>query len=422
MGRSFSIIAVDAAQGDAEAAAEALRQLGFNTRGCTPGDLPALCADGPVDAVVAYTPVSRNGTGEALLLGVGEHGLDGADIALRSPAHAIQIAARLRAAIRLGVLEDTAALRTRDAADAGAPAARAPASAAQTSVLFVGAPCPAFMRLQHAMAGVDAEMVAAFSTFNAFDYLHERAFDAVVLNTEPDPDLAHTVCSAMRRNTRLYHTPAVLLTRGDAYPHADEAFARGASDLLNADAGPEEMRARVTALTTERRRRRTAKALLEACRNPALLDADSDLFAAPFGERHLASLLAESRARGHAMSIVGLGLSAPRDAGTPQTRAALIQFAGMLRHCVRAEDLAVRARPDGFYLALPSTRADEARMVAARVSAIAECTAYESADPHRPFRLSLSTRVIEPDAGWSAADAVSAALTPAGPRPVAAVG
>ena len=46
------------------------------------------------------------------------------------------------------------------------------------------------MRLQHAMTGVGAEVIAAFSTFNAFDYLHERAFDAVVLNTDPDPDLA----------------------------------------------------------------------------------------------------------------------------------------------------------------------------------------------------------------------------------------
>ncbi len=422
MGRSFSIIVVDAAQAEAAASADELETLGFITQGCTPEKLDEVRARGPVDAIVAYTPVSRDSAGDVLLLAVGATPHESADIHLRSPAHTIQIAARLRSAIRLGVLEDTAAVRAGDAAKAGAPPAGPPARNDRASVLFVGAPCPAFMRLQHAMAGVDTEVIAAFSTFNAFDYLHERAFDAVVLNTEPDPDLAHTVCSAMRRNTRLYHTPAVLLTRGDAYPHADEAFARGASDLLNAEAGAGEMRERVESLTTERRRRRTAKAMLESCRTPALLDADSDLFAAPFGERHLASLLTESRARGHAMSIVGLSLSAPRDAGTSQTRAALVQFAGMLRHCVRAEDLAVRARADAFYLALPSTRADEARMVAARVSAIAECTAYESVDAHRPFRLSLATRVIEPESSWSAGEAISAALAPAGPRAVAATG
>jgi len=422
MGRSFSIIVVDAAQAEAGATAAELETLGFNASGCTPAHLDERLGRGPVDAIVAYTPVSRDSAGDVLLLDVGDHVSDGCDIHLRQPAHTIQIAARLRSSIRLTVLEDTAAMRSRDAASASAPPARIPDREDGASVLFVGAPCPAFMRLQHAMTGVGAEVIAAFSTFNAFDYLHERAFDEVVLNTDPDPDLAHTVCSAMRRNTRLYHTPAILLTRGESYAHADEAFARGASDLLNAEAGAQEMRDRVTALTSERRRRRTAKAMLEACRNPALLDADSDLFAAPFGERHLASLLTESRARGHALSIVGLNLSAPRDAGASQTRAALIQFAGMLRHCVRAEDLAVRARGDAFYLALPSTRADEARMVAERVSAIAECTAYESVDPQRPFRLSLATRVLEPESSWTAGDAINAALAPSGPRAVAATG
>jgi len=310
----------------------------------------------------------------------------------------------------------------RDAGVAGRTPTPAASGEDKASVLFVGAPCPAFMRLQHAMAGASTDVIAAFSSFSAFDYLHERAFDAVVLNTEPEPDLAHTVCSAMRRNTRLYHTPALLLVRGDGYAGADEAFARGASDLLNADAGSDEMRARVTALTAERRRRRSAKAMLEACRVPALLDDASDLFNAEFGERHLGSLLTEAEARGHGVSLVGLGVSAPQDAGAAKVRSAVDQFAGMLRHCVRAEDLAVRARPDAFYLALPSTRADEARMVAARVSAIAECTAYESADPHRPFRLSLATRVIEPGEGWSARDAVDAALAPSGLRAVAAAG
>ncbi len=420
MGRSFSIIVVDDEQNDAEDGARKLRTLGFNADARRPAELQERLKEGPVDAVVAHVPVGRVET--AILLSVGDPGASGADITLRRDAHAIQIAARLRAALRLAVLEETAAIRMRDAAAAGSTPAPVNACDQAACILFVGAPCPAFMRLQHAMAGAKTEVIAAFSTFNAFDYLHERAFDAVVLNTEPEPDLAHTVCSAMRRNTRLYHTPAVLLVRGDGYAGADEAFARGASDLLNAEAGPQEMRERVTALTGERRRRRTAKAMLEACRTPALLDEDSDLFNAEFGERHLNSLIEEARARGHALSIVGLGAGAPHDAGAPQVRAAMKQFAGMLRHCVRAEDLAARARPDGFYLALPSTRPDEARMVAARVSAIAECTAYEGADPHRPFRLSLATRVIEPGDGWSARDAVEAALAPAGPRAVAAAG
>lgn len=422
MGRAFSLVIVEAEAEDAENAAQALRGLGFLARGAVCETLGETLKDGACDAVVSHTPLTREEVGDRLWLSACGAPDAASDLRLRPPAHTIQIAARLRQAIRLQVLERAAALRAADAESAGAPPAPVRAGADPSSVLFVGAPCPAFMRIQHAMAGAEIETVAAFSTFNAFDYLHERAFDAVILNTDPDADLAHTVCSAMRRNTRLYHTPAILLTRGDGYAGADEAFARGASDLLRADSGSDEMRERVTALTGERRRRRAAKALLEACRNPVLLDEDSDLFAGPFGERHLASLMRDAHGRGHGVSMVGLRVSAPHEAGEAQTRAALRQFAGMLRHCVRAEDLAVRARHDAFYLALPSTSVEEARMVAARVSAIAECTAYEGADPHRPFRLSLATRVLEPDADWSAADTVAAALAPSGPRAVAAVG
>ena len=71
------------------------------------------------------------------------------------------------------------------------------------------------------------------------------------------------------------------------------------------------------------------------------------------------------------------------------------QFAGMLRHCVRAEDFVVRLAQDRFLIALPNTPQTEAKMVSNRVSAIAECTAYEGADPLKPFRLELSPMIDE---------------------------
>ena len=89
-----------------------------------------------------------------------------------------------------------------------------------------------------------------------------------------------------------------------------------------------------------------------------------------------------------------------------------VQTCALPIYCVRAEDLAVRAAPGEFYLALPNTPADEARMVADRICAIAECTAYEGADPTRPFRLTLSSNVVEPDSAASAPQAIEAALNP----------
>ncbi len=410
MGRALSIMVVEA--GD-EAGADVLTQLsalGLSVRRTTRAAFSEELAHWPVDAVVAFCDLP-DGAGGLPHLAVGTRD-PAAGAFLPAPAHAVQIASRVRGLVRLSVLEDIARLRAADAQAAGVAAGPPQLGPEESTVLFVGAPCPAFMRLQHAMAGDRVETIAAFSTFTAFDYLHERAFDAVILNTDPDPELAHTVCSAMRRNTRLYHTPAILLTRGEGYAQADEAFARGASDVLPGNAGEAEMRERITVLGVERRRRRRAKAMLEACRSASLMDARSDLFADAFGQRHCDTLLLDRARTGRRLTLVGLSAEAPADAGPDQTASALDQFAAMLRHCVRAEDLAVRAGPDEFYLALPNTPADEARVVAERICAIAECTAYEGADPTRPFRLTLSSNVIEPDAEAAARHAIEAALSP----------
>ena len=95
------------------------------------------------------------------------------------------------------------------------------------------------------------------------------------------------------------------------------------------------------------------------------------------------------------MSLIMLGVSAPQEAGMQGFAKATNQFAGMLRHCVRAEDFVVRLAQDRFLIALPNTPQTEAKMVSNRVSAIAECTAYEGADPLKPFRLELSPMIDE---------------------------
>jgi len=402
MGRAFSVLIVDAGEEGAAEAETGLSSLGFTVNRSSAAELCGLALDRiGVDALVAFGALDQSLKPSCPVLTIGAHGsADGPTLA--RPAHPIQIAARLRSLIRLDVLETIAQLRAEDAHDAGAPPAPGEASAEEASVLYVGAPGPGYLRLQHALLDANVTTVAAFTTFTAFDYMHEQAFDAVVLSTDPSPDMAHTVCSAMRRNTRLYHTPAILLTRGDAYAEADEAFARGASDIISDLSDPEELCRRVTALSAERRRRRRAKCVLEASRGAALLDQSSDLFEPGFGARHFQSLLEASGRRGQAVSLVALNAHAPHDAGEAAISSALDQFAAMLRHCVRAEDLAVRSDARQFYLALPNTPADQAELVAQRVCAIAECSAYEGRNPASPFRLTLTANVTAPLTGESA--------------------
>lgn len=411
MGRAVTLLVCGPAEPAGEIASE-LCGLGLSARPCLTQDAVRDFDNDAVDALVALEPLPVDLCSKARAVVSLAGDFDGAGAVIIPPAHPIQVAARVRSLLRLGVLEDTARIRLTDLGESGHVLPGMEPRPGPVAVLYAGPPDPFFLRLKHALDAGDTELVAAFSTFNAFDYLHERAFDAVVLNARPKPDIAHTVCSAMRRNTRLYHTPTVLISHEDVYQAADEAFARGASDILPASLSGAELAERINALAHERRRRRVSKGLLESCRVSGVLDSETDLFNEAFGNRHLASLIQLSRQRSLTLSLIALEAMTPveRSGYSSHASSALNQFASMLRHCVRAEDLAVRVSGSRFYLALPDTSAANAQVVAARVAAIAECTAYEGADPHTPFRVSLRHDVAEARPGDTSAALIARAF------------
>ena len=321
------------------------------------------------------------------------------DALVRAPAPAVQIASRVRALSRLHSMEEVARRRSKVTAMYGERAGIKPEKTeASHNVLYVGDASPRFMALQHALTMANTETIAAFSSYSAFDYLHERAFDAVVLNALEKRDTAFTISSAMRRNARLYHTPVLLLSDDVSGDAVEEAFARGVSDILPPSADDDEIRDRVLSLATERRRRRDAKAALELCRDPRTLDVDTGLFQSGFITSHIQDLLNASNRNDFAFSLCALDVSVPAGLDCPDetsTEKSRRQFAAMLRHLLRSEDAAARLNETTFIAVLPFTGHEGVDCVASRVSAIAECTAFESADPLKPFRLSVVTSTVE---------------------------
>tara|TARA_R110000868_G_scaffold1146_4_gene8777 strand:+ start:22062 stop:23378 length:1317 start_codon:yes stop_codon:yes gene_type:complete len=321
---------------------------------------------------------------------------------IREPTLPVQIAARVRALSRLHAMEEVAKRRTAVTELYGDRGRNLDPVDPAPCVLYVGDASPRFMALQHILKGADAEVIGAFSSYSAFDYLHERPFDAVVLNAAGKLDTAFTISSAMRRNARLYHTPVLLLDSDDGSQSAEEAYARGVSDIISPRTSDEEMRDRILALAAERRRRRRAKAALEACREPRTLDIETGLFHAGFITSHLQDLIHAAARDEISLSVLALkvvlplGTTRPDDASTEKAKR---QFAAMLRHLLRTEDAAARINADTFLAILPFTDKTGIDCVATRVAAIAECTAFESNDPLQPFRLGvLSASVqVQPD-------------------------
>ena len=94
----------------------------------------------------------------------------------------------------------------------------------------------------------------AFTAFTAFDYLHERDFDSVVLWAGDNSSEALSIAAGMRRNTRLYHIPALLYLRGESYVTTSEAFHRGVSDVASPETPETETAKRVIELSRSYRR------------------------------------------------------------------------------------------------------------------------------------------------------------------------
>ena len=377
------------------------------------GIILAECENDVDDGLGAFARFTE--TGHPVLV-VGPAGLkerDTVDAWLRDPAPAVQIAARVRALFRLHTMEIVARRRSEVTALYGRRSPLVERMDSPPCILYVGDASPRFMALRHALESTDAEVVAAFSSYSAFDYLHERPFDAVVLNATGKRDIAFTISSAMRRNARLYHTPVVLLADDVDAQATEEAFARGVSDILPPRASDDELRARILTLTGERRRRREAKAALEACRDPRSLDVETGLFNSGFLTSHIQDMLSGVARDEFSFALIALqvllpeGRECPDDVSAEKARR---QFAAMLRHLLRTEDAAARFSHDTFIAALPFTDTPGIDCVAARVSAIAECTAFESEDPLHPFRLSVRAAPVQTRPGETAEALIERAL------------
>ncbi len=321
----------------------------------------------------------------------------GFDLALSPPLHPQQTAMRLESLLRAAVAEEEVALRAETFAAHGRTLPAPSPDARPVRVLTVGEPAPKFLALRHALSEQGAEVVAAFSAYTAFDYLHESRFDAVVLWAGETHAEALSIAGGMRRNTRLYHIPTLLYLREGADVALAEAFGRGLSDVAAAGTPEAETAARVVALARTHRRETAIRETLERARASGLLDAATGLFTRDLFAAHL-SRLAQAAGRRRRLAVAVMRLSSPnlgRFRGSGALDRATPQIGAMLGRLVRAEDTAARLGPDVFALALPAADEAAARSAAQRIAAVIACTAFESEEGEAPFTVDFDVGAAE---------------------------
>lgn len=339
------------------------------------------------------------------------------DLTLSAPMHPAQAALRLESLVRMAIAEEEFELRLETFAARGHRLDLPDEATGPAKVLAVGEPAPQFLALNHALTGVGAEVVGAFTAFTAFDYLHERAFETVVLWAGEDQSEALAIAAGMRRNTRLYHIPALLYLKEGSMVTPTEAFNRGVSDIATPEVDPTETAKRVVELARAYRRQDAIRRALDKARASGLMDAATGLFTRDLFAAHLGRLATAARERNRPLSVCVLKV-ADRPNLVPLRKAgwidrAIPQLGSMIGRLVRAEDTAARLAPEVFALALPATPAAAARTAAERIAAVIGCTAFDAGEGVAPFVMEFDIGVAQLDAEETPARALERAAASA---------
>jgi len=323
----------------------------------------------------------------------------GYDLTLASPLHPAQAAMRLESLVRTAVAEEEFEVRLETFAERGHSLDAPESDPHPFRVLAIGEPAPQFLALSNALQRNGAEVVGAFTAFTAFDYLHERPFDAVVLWAGDNAHEALSIAAGLRRNTRLYHTPALLYMRAESAVTAAEAYHRGISDVASPETPESETALRVVELARAFRRQKAVRAALEQARSSGLMDAATGLFTRDLFAGHLMRLARSARERNRPLSVCMLKVSEKPDLKAPRAGGwvarAVPQIGSMIGRLVRVEDTAARLAPEVFALALPATPLHAARAAGERIAAVIGCTAFEAGQGATPFVVEFDLGVAE---------------------------
>ena len=321
------------------------------------------------------------------------------DLTLAAPLDPVQAAHRLEQLVRTAVAEEEFVLRSQTFADHGRRLPRVEPEPGPLRVMTIGEPAPKFLGLSHALKKNGAEVTAAFTAYTAFDYLHDRAFDAVVLWGGETQTEALSIAAGMRRNTRLYHLPTLLYLRSSRQVDLSDAYRRGLSDVAAADTPEDETALRVIDLARSYRREQAVRRALERARGSGLMDASTGLFTRDLFAAHLARLSDAGAGRRRPLAVAMLRISDRPDIVSARAGGwldrALPQIGSMVGRLVRAEDTAASIAPYVYALALPGASETAAYAAAERIAAVIACTAFQTAEGQPPFTVAFDIGAAE---------------------------
>lgn len=361
---------------------------------CDP--VPVLGADAGALATLAIAPFAEPAIG-----------CGWADGVLQSDGSPALLARELKEAYRAGLARRELTLRRLTTRDQR-PGFSAPSP---LRTLFVGEPHALYLALERAHVERGARLDAALTSFMGFDALHDESFDGVVLNASGDCAMALSICGALRRNTRLHNVPTAVLTAPGDEDAAEAAVTRGASLVAASNAPVDRIAAWLFAKVAAGRKRTDVDA--ELMRLGAAFAGRCD------GERieeHLERLADDAHRAARPLSLACLRLELALGARRPSAaawRRSIGAMGDLAAKLVRSYDTCALLDDGLVLVAFPGADAENAKIAAARIAAVAECTSF-SADAGEAGPFLVENRVAELAPGESARALLARVVSPFG--------
>lgn len=320
------------------------------------------------------------------------------DSIIYAPAHPVQISQRVEAVLRLQRMEREIMHRVETYnqdfgidCDFSLDAIDRP-----FNVLFVGKATPSFMSILNALQNQGVNVTAAFSSYSAFNFLHEQDFDAVVMNSIKDDNSSVLVIETMRRNSRLYDIPVIFLA-AESPSNIEAIYNKGVHDIIRDDADMPELRGRILEAANFHRIHAHMKKALQDLRFDGCVDLASGLFNRAFLIHHLDRVVTYCQDKKLSLSLIALKVkpNAPMSIAHERVAQAENQVGGMLRTLLRVQDIAARVSNDTFILAFPELSVDRLDPIVKRVSGIVDCAAFDSGDHKAPGPFTMSIDAVK---------------------------
>lgn len=301
---------------------------------------------------------------------------------LFAPMHPSQIANRVNAMIRLGAMEEEISRRLETLENSFGQSVKISDlhSERKFRVLFIGKAAPSFMVIINALQDKGVDVTAAFTSFSAFDYLHDVPFDAVVMNTLEQVEPAFSIAEAMRRNSKLYHTPTLFLVNKQKFKDYDGAYKRGARDIIDCDADSHEISGRILELANYHRIHEQMKSDFKTIAVKHAADKSGAAFSQEFMRAHFPRILRDAKNSNRPVTLIGLRLNASSTEAVIDhaITSAFDQTAELIHNLVRMQDVVCRWDEDKFVLSFFDTNKAGARIILDRIKALLDCTVYDN--------------------------------------------